>query len=662
MSDLHRRSVLIGAALAPIAVAPIAPYARADPGPLSADLIISVSDYGAVGDGTTDDTIAIETALAASPLPDSTIYFPPGRYVYTGLGLLFDGSRKQIRVIGAAMGASTIILGSSSYFIHCNGLLTSMVLRDMNFEGGKGAVAHTFTGDNVKGTYLIQNCRFKNYTECAIASDANDMPYWKIRDCYFDAANTTGGIGIALGQGSDGSVIDSCDFYRGRIGIKLRRGNNVVISSCSWACPSPDNSGGPRIAIWVVPFTSPANAGDGFKVLGCRFGNENLVAGDLRVLFADAQPGATNGVQLPELNADSAGYMQGAIIANSTFIDNSNDAYPMVYSTTPNVRWAQIHHNFRAGFTDTSHVIRFRTAPAFPDRLNSTNVFGPDSGLNYTEQLTPPASNAEGIGYWQDPQGFHQRSNTIRNWSSGSSPSFKEVLSVPTTSFTEVSSSKSNVTDAYGGADAVVWTMASGSATLSCTLTREFIVGMPTWVEFDVSSPQGGNPAAEFSVSIREVPSVFHWRRVIAVPAAGDGWVSYAFCFAPRTTGQGQAKIVFAATGESEAERTVNLGRTRVYQANERQIGGARPAVVGAATSERDAVILVNDLRDKLIALGLVTGMPSADRSVYALPGIAPPTSNATGTAGQIAWDSRYLYVCTDTDTWRRVAIGEDSW
>jgi hypothetical protein len=73
-------------------------------------------------------------------------------------------------------------------------------------------------------------------------------------------------------------------------------------------------------------------------------------------------------------------------------------------------------------------------------------------------------------------------------------------------------------------------------------------------------------------------------------------------------------------------------------------------------------VILVNDLRDKLIALGLVTGMPSADRSVYAMPGIAPPASNATGTAGQIAWDSRYLYVCTDTDIWRRVALAEDSW
>ena len=34
----------------------------------------------------------------------------------------------------------------------------------------------------------------------------------------------------------------------------------------------------------------------------------------------------------------------------------------------------------------------------------------------------------------------------------------------------------------------------------------------------------------------------------------------------------------------------------------------------------------------------------------------APASASATGTAGQIAYDADYLYVCTATDTWRRVA------
>jgi len=34
-----------------------------------------------------------------------------------------------------------------------------------------------------------------------------------------------------------------------------------------------------------------------------------------------------------------------------------------------------------------------------------------------------------------------------------------------------------------------------------------------------------------------------------------------------------------------------------------------------------------------------------------------PPASNSTGTAGQFAWDGSYLYICTATDTWERVAV-----
>lgn len=33
------------------------------------------------------------------------------------------------------------------------------------------------------------------------------------------------------------------------------------------------------------------------------------------------------------------------------------------------------------------------------------------------------------------------------------------------------------------------------------------------------------------------------------------------------------------------------------------------------------------------------------------------PTSSGTGTQGEIAWDSDYLYVCTATNTWKRVAL-----
>lgn len=34
-----------------------------------------------------------------------------------------------------------------------------------------------------------------------------------------------------------------------------------------------------------------------------------------------------------------------------------------------------------------------------------------------------------------------------------------------------------------------------------------------------------------------------------------------------------------------------------------------------------------------------------------------PATAGDTGSAGQIAWDADYIYICTATNTWKRVAI-----
>lgn len=39
------------------------------------------------------------------------------------------------------------------------------------------------------------------------------------------------------------------------------------------------------------------------------------------------------------------------------------------------------------------------------------------------------------------------------------------------------------------------------------------------------------------------------------------------------------------------------------------------------------------------------------------LTGAAPATATSTGTAGQIAWDANFFYVCTATNTWKRTAL-----
>ncbi len=40
------------------------------------------------------------------------------------------------------------------------------------------------------------------------------------------------------------------------------------------------------------------------------------------------------------------------------------------------------------------------------------------------------------------------------------------------------------------------------------------------------------------------------------------------------------------------------------------------------------------------------------------IPNETPASATAAGTAGQIVWDTNYIYICTATNTWKRVAIG----
>jgi len=604
MSSLPRRYLLVGAALSPI-IAPLVAPTKA--GAESAHTkLANVRDFGAAGDGVADDTVAIEDAFARSG-PDGTVFFPPGNYRYNGTGLHGTGS---ISVIGASNLSTKITLGPNSYFINYSSFLPALLVREISFEGGKGAIRHTFAGVNVAGYYLIQNCQFTKYAQCAISTDAADMPYWHIENCVFDSANTTGTIGVALPAGTDQCVLDSCSFIRNRIHIKARGGNNLHISRSDMLQFSSDNSGGARVAVWIVPDSQPVNAGTGLTITRCKFGNENLSPGDYRVLYADELPGVSNGEKYPQFDSDSEGYVAGHILAHNAFFGTGGNSHPLIFSTTPNVKFLQVCNNVIEG-GQPSYVLQFRSTPTAPDRLTSTNLFGPFTGAIASEATLPfPASNADGIAYWQDPIGLQQLADTVRNWTSGTSASFRQILFSSITSFTATSGSTTEIADAFGGADAVQFAMVGDTASLSSALQTKLVPGMPLWVEFDISAPSDQSGARQLFAWISDDQSVLHWRRCVQVPSADHGWTTYAFTFTPRSAGSSSTSLVFAATGSTEVGKAVNLGRVHVYQANERQVGGMRPAVGSVATTEAEAISLVNDLRKALLSLGLVGESP----------------------------------------------------
>jgi len=70
-----------------------------------------------------------------------------------------------------------------------------------------------------------------------------------------------------------------------------------------------------------------------------------------------------------------------------------------------------------------------------------------------------------------------------------------------------------------------------------------------------------------------------------------------------------------------------------------------------AGLTGADAGLTYNKTTDALTVGGTLTigGLLQAPQ--------ATKLANATGTAGQISWDANYIYVCTATDTWKRVGL-----
>lgn len=111
----------------------------------------SVLDFGAVGDGRTDDTNAIQEALSKVNLMGGVLQFPAGTYRVTrtleisktkGRGLILSGAgSRPINASGFSDKAATTLLwdGEEGGTLMLLGGLAGLTLRDMNFDGQRKA-------------------------------------------------------------------------------------------------------------------------------------------------------------------------------------------------------------------------------------------------------------------------------------------------------------------------------------------------------------------------------------------------------------------------------------------------------------------------------------------------------------------------------------------
>lgn len=154
---------------------------------------VSVMDFGAVGDGITNDTVAIQAAITACPAGGATLYFPPGTYVVTapitfvgksnlslfGYGATIQCGATRIQSYFDVTGTSTVRFFGFSF----NAKMASMPLYtsgDYPAVYNAGIYADTTTTD-----IFVQNCRFYNlYTEAIHARQVNTLD---VQNCLFES-------------------------------------------------------------------------------------------------------------------------------------------------------------------------------------------------------------------------------------------------------------------------------------------------------------------------------------------------------------------------------------------------------------------------------------------------------------------------------------------
>lgn len=119
---------------------------------------VSVVDYGATGDGVTDDYAAIAAAIAATP-SGGTLIFPPGTYLI-GTKLVWTGSRYYLGLGTATIKATTAIRMTESGDGVGDYTLDNLVFDGASVAGA--AVVFALNGSTVCENITIKNCTFND--------------------------------------------------------------------------------------------------------------------------------------------------------------------------------------------------------------------------------------------------------------------------------------------------------------------------------------------------------------------------------------------------------------------------------------------------------------------------------------------------------------------
>jgi len=296
--------------------------------------VVSVKDFGAVGDGVTDDTAAIQAAIDTG----KSVYFPAGTYKVAGLTV-----QNKSNVSYFANGDATItnagatLTGQIFKFLGALENITWSGLRII----GNGVVTGNNSALGCASGQTGVNLTFENlYIEAVTngislnADLAGSFNNCFIRNCRFkDIVGDLAGQGYAVHlPNARDTIVDSCTFDNvGRHAVYVPRGGRVTISNCHILNHRKDVAiNATRPAILIARNSSDC------QIIGCTFDtywdgaigvlSETAAAGDtennviIGCTFRNPQNAAARAISVGEqVNPSGGARVNGLIIEACQF-------------------------------------------------------------------------------------------------------------------------------------------------------------------------------------------------------------------------------------------------------------------------------------------------------------------------------------------------------
>ena len=240
---------------------------------------VSVKDFGAVGDGTTDDTVAIQAAVNAvqSETPE-VLYFPSGIYKVsatiniTGAITLLgsksaeysSGSRVFQSVSGDLFNFNPSNVGGVSFSVERLTMYSSVA--------GTGNSITVVMGSPGYNSWRVKDCCFASPQQLSILAVGDDI---QITDCTFDVSGFSGKA-IQLGSNTAGDVasdvrIIGCDFFNIVVQCILHyNAKNVIVANNQVSNPAGSYTISFYEAFDTTPTLLSSVAITGNNIFNCR--------------------------------------------------------------------------------------------------------------------------------------------------------------------------------------------------------------------------------------------------------------------------------------------------------------------------------------------------------------------------------------------------------